>query len=91
MDKICLGVDLAEAFELSSSEMAVVVPSWSGSNLASLINCPDLIFLASFPRMEVKAFTDWGSLKLEGQNLCMLFINSGVDGCESGSLPTAGG
>lgn len=58
IDKICLGVDLAEAFELSSSDMAVVVPSWSGSSLASLMKCPNVIFLASFPGMEVKSFTN---------------------------------
>ena len=48
IDEICLGVDL-EALEPSSSGKAVIAPSWSGRSSASSMNCPDYIFLASFP------------------------------------------
>ena len=51
IDEICLGVDLVESLEPSSSGMAVVVPGWLSRNSTSLMNYFDCILLMSFPGM----------------------------------------
>ena len=70
-DEICLGDDLAEALELSSSGMAVVVPSWSRRNSTTSMNFPDCILLISFPGMG-EGLCQLRFFEARGQNLCML-------------------
>ena len=69
--KICLGANLAEALELSSSGMAVVVPSWLGRNSASSMNCPDCMLLLNFSGMG-EEICQLRLFEVGGKNLYML-------------------